>query len=236
MKTIFFIFILVACYNFSFAQSDSVYVQMVGDTVKILNVGASENCCISVITSTVISNDSIIIVEHDTSTSYCHCTCTFDFSVNLTNLAPGKYLVLVYRKYTFFTPDSLYFIDSTSFQYDVEATGDFKSVAYQSPCYTPVSVEEKLENDPTQTILSQNYPNPFNPITTISFSLPEDAQVTLKLYNMLGQEVAIVLDKQEMERGEHEFDFDAGNYPSGLYFYRLTAGNYINVKKMVLLK
>ena len=96
---------------------------------------------------------------------------------------------------------------------------------------------------PQVFVLSQNYPNPFNPITTISISLPEDALITLKVYNMIGQEVAILIDKQEMEIGEQEFEFDAGNYPSGIYFYRLEAvsinnpeNTFVQMKKMVLIK
>ncbi len=242
MRTILSIFILVACYNFSFAQADSVYVQIVDDTVKILNVGVFENCCISVIISTAISNDSIIIVEHDTATSYCHCMCNFDFSVNLTNLAPGNYLVLVYRKYTFFTPDSLYFIDSTSFQYDVKVTGDLKSATYQSPCYTPVSVEEKPENYPMQTMLSQNYPNPFNPITTITYSLPVESEVRLAIFNVLGQIVTILANERQ-DSGNKSVKWESVKVPSGVYFYRLEAVGtqephrvFKQIRKMIVTK
>jgi hypothetical protein len=96
--------------------------------------------------------------------------------------------------------------------------------------------------------LRQNYPNPFNPTTLIEFSLAEQAIVTVKIYNIVGQEVATLLDHQTLDDGEQEVEFNASNFPSGVYFYRLiangigdpeegTAGRtFVSVKKMMLLK
>jgi len=94
--------------------------------------------------------------------------------------------------------------------------------------------------------LYQNYPNPFNPATTISFDLPEQAFVTLKVYNMLGQEVASLVENELMDDGTQEFQFDASNLSSGVYFYRiiaqgmddegLNATSFITSKKMLLVK
>jgi hypothetical protein len=96
---------------------------------------------------------------------------------------------------------------------------------------------------PAEFEIAQNYPNPFNPTTTISFSLPEDATVTLKVYNTLGQEVATLIDNEVMDIGEQKVKFDAGNLASGVYFYRLKAASitdpsksFTRVRKMVLLK
>jgi hypothetical protein len=83
--------------------------------------------------------------------------------------------------------------------------------------------------------LAQNYPNPFNPATTIRFSLPEAGDVTLRVHNMLGQEVSNILNTR-MEAGAHEVSFDAGNLPSGVYFYTLRAGQHVETKRMVLMK
>jgi photosystem II stability/assembly factor-like uncharacterized protein len=83
--------------------------------------------------------------------------------------------------------------------------------------------------------LGQNYPNPFNPTTTITFSIPEREVVTLKIYNSLG-EIVGELANEEKESGNYEFDFDASELPSGIYFYTLTSGKFIKTNKMILLK
>ncbi len=96
--------------------------------------------------------------------------------------------------------------------------------------------------------LAQNYPNPFNPTTTISFELPIPSRVSLKIYNMLGQEVATLIDNEELEDGTHDMIFNASELATGVYFYRLTAesvadanqqdqqGYFTSVKKMLLIK
>jgi len=86
--------------------------------------------------------------------------------------------------------------------------------------------------------LSQNYPNPFNPTTTIEFNLPEASIVTLKVYDILGQEVATLGDHQQFEDGPASLEFDASHLASGVYFYRLVVndGQWQQVKKMMLLK
>jgi len=89
---------------------------------------------------------------------------------------------------------------------------------------------------PANYSLSQNYPNPFNPSTTIRFALPKTSNVTLKVYNMSGQEVSTLLSNSTVQAGTSEFKFDASKLSSGVYFYSLTAGNFRETKKMVLIK
>jgi len=84
--------------------------------------------------------------------------------------------------------------------------------------------------------LLQNYPNPFNPSTAISFQLSAISEVTLKIYNVLGQEVATLLNTETMNEGEHEIQFDASGLTSGVYFYKLTTGTFFETKKMLLMK
>jgi type IX secretion system substrate protein len=91
--------------------------------------------------------------------------------------------------------------------------------------------------------LLQNYPNPFNPTTIIEFNLPEAARVTLNVYNLIGQQVASVLDNREFDDGEQSVEFDASSLPSGIYFYRISAVRtedgrpvYNAMKKMILIK
>jgi len=94
-------------------------------------------------------------------------------------------------------------------------------------------VNEK--NIVTQFELCQNYPNPFNPNTMIRYQIPERSFVTLKVFDVLGNEVASLLD-EEKEAGIYESIFDAGSLSSGSYYYQIIAGDYIQTKKMILLK
>ncbi len=83
--------------------------------------------------------------------------------------------------------------------------------------------------------LAQNYPNPFNPTTKISFAIPQDGMVTLKVYNVLGKEVSTLLN-QNMRTGTYDVSFDASQLTTGVYLYRLSVGNFSSVKKMMLVK
>jgi subtilisin-like proprotein convertase family protein len=88
---------------------------------------------------------------------------------------------------------------------------------------------------PSRFNLYQNYPNPFNPVTNIKFDLPKNTEVKLKVYDLLGREVKTLLDEFK-EAGTHVVEFDASEYASGVYFYKIEAGDYINTKKLILLK
>jgi len=88
---------------------------------------------------------------------------------------------------------------------------------------------------PQKFMLWQNYPNPFNPSTTIRFSLARRQHATLKVFDVLGREVATLVDG-ELNAGEHTVVYNAKDLPSGVYFYRLQAGNFVEQKKMVAVK
>ena len=90
-------------------------------------------------------------------------------------------------------------------------------------------------NIPDRFVLGQNYPNPFNPTTKIKFALPKAGLVSLKVYDMLGREVQTLVN-QQLNAGEFIADFDGANLSSGTYFYRLQVGDFVEIKKMVLLK
>lgn len=89
--------------------------------------------------------------------------------------------------------------------------------------------------EPVSYRLYQNFPNPFNPMTEITFSIAEDSRVTIKIYNTLGQEVTRLVDA-DYKRGTYNVKFDGANYASGVYFYKITSGNFTDEKKMVLVK
>ncbi|NNG26514.1 MAG: T9SS type A sorting domain-containing protein [Ignavibacteriaceae bacterium] len=97
------------------------------------------------------------------------------------------------------------------------------------------SVENIDATIPNEIELQQNYPNPFNPSTTINFSIPEASFVSLKVFNSLGQEIETLIAK-ELSAGNFKYSWDAKNFTSGIYFYRLQAGDFIQTKKMILMK
>ncbi len=88
---------------------------------------------------------------------------------------------------------------------------------------------------PKSVELFQNFPNPYNPTTTINYQLPNNNFVTLKVYNLLGEEIATLVNG-EVEAGVHEVQFDGSKLSSGIYFYKLTAGKFTEIKKMMLIK
>jgi len=99
----------------------------------------------------------------------------------------------------------------------------------------PTSIESDISSIPDQIELRQNYPNPFNPTTNISFKLPSASDVKLTVYNVLGQQVAELVN-QHMTAGVHTVNFDASNLASGVYLYRIEAGSFTQSKRMMLIK
>jgi len=101
--------------------------------------------------------------------------------------------------------------------------------------YTPTGVEKDNNSLPSDYYLAQNYPNPFNPSTTISFSIPKTGNVSLKVFDMLGREVADLVN-ENMAAGNYKVNFNAQNLASGVYLYSLTCGNIVKTNKMNLAK
>ncbi len=104
-----------------------------------------------------------------------------------------------------------------------------------------IEVSEPVSNDwedefPTSFELSQNYPNPFNPTTTITYGVPKTSEVSLEVFDLLGRRVASIIDKKQTSAGRYSVRFDASNLASGMYIYRLIAGNSVITKKLTLIK
>ena len=99
---------------------------------------------------------------------------------------------------------------------------------------SPLGIDEisQIQNQP---FLVQAYPNPFNPTTTIEFSIPKSELVTLKIYNLLGQEVEELVAKQ-LTSGNHKYTWDASTFASGVYYYKILAGSYVQTRKLILMK
>jgi hypothetical protein len=103
------------------------------------------------------------------------------------------------------------------------------------PYETLVGVDDESDLYLNQYALEQNYPNPFNPATIIRFGIPQAQFVTLYVYNILGERVATLVNR-EMTAGVHHINFNASNLPSGVYIYSISAGDFLSTKKMILLK
>jgi hypothetical protein len=114
-------------------------------------------------------------------------------------------------------------------------TGGLRGVNYVKLTGEAATAIEFVDTTPSEYLLSQNYPNPFNPSTTIEFALPHSSFVTLRVYNALGEEVAALVAGDHAP-GTFKATWDASGMPSGVYFYRLTAGEYVQTKKAVLMR
>ncbi len=111
--------------------------------------------------------------------------------------------------------------------------GDGKIAWYEN--LSPTGIEVTSNEIPIEFSLGQNYPNPFNPNTTINYQIRELSFVTLKVFDVLGNEVATLVNEVK-PIGTYEITWTAENLPSGIYFYRLQAGSFVETKKMVLLR
>lgn len=136
--------------------------------------------------------------------------------------------------------DTIYFDQSVqknlTYSYRVFAKNADTVSAYSNIAVVNVSTLVNSDNSiPSKFELSQNYPNPFNPATILSYQVAMNDYVTLKVYNTLGEEI-VTLVHEEKSAGTYKVKFNAGNLPSGIYFYQLRAGSLVQTKKMILLK
>lgn len=130
---------------------------------------------------------------------------------------------------------------SSSYVLTGYVTNGYDTTATSNSIFFPTAsivteVEEASTRVPMSYALYQNYPNPFNPQTTISYSLPQASTVTLKVYDLIGREVAVLMQNERKGLGNYEISFDASNLSSGVYFYKLQTERFIETKQMVLVK
>ncbi|HMU43514.1 MAG TPA: T9SS type A sorting domain-containing protein [Ignavibacteriaceae bacterium] len=173
--------------------------------------------------------------DYDTSDSFLYSLLTSG-TIDTIFEAQGDGAVAIYNQNSV----SIASGDSTTFWMAIsvgqDETGMLENMDEAVSKYQLIT-EVKDENHHTQSeyFLSQNYPNPFNPSTTISFSIPSQEKVKLQVFNALGQEVALLLDK-EISAGSYNYTFDASGLTSGIYFYTLSTGTNSITKKMILIK
>lgn len=158
----------------------------------------------------------------------------FTCANNATNLHRTTDGGTTWINYTFdsvFIPRAIYFADKQHGW----ITGLDSTLLHATSGGVVTSVDEGGLAMPSGFVLRQNYPNPFNPTTQFNYALPEDSHVMLKVFNVLGQEVATVVD--EFQSVSYKaVNFDGSRLPSGLYFYRLQAGKFLDTKKMLLVR
>jgi len=130
------------------------------------------------------------------------------------------------------TSESVIISDSSNMGTYIVADA-MKFVAYDTG--TVIGIPNVGYSNPTRYLLKQNYPNPFNPKTNIEFSIPKTEFVTLKVYSLLGEEVTTLVSER-LTAGSYKYDWDAGSLASGVYLYRIQSGNYVQTRKMILLR
>jgi len=118
------------------------------------------------------------------------------------------------------------------------SSGNYKLIPRKDDDFDKTSsfADKDIKGLPEKYFISQNYPNPFNPVTNIDYALPVEGIVTIKVYDILGREVKILINNERKSAGEHTIKFDAGNLTTGIYFYNIKVGNFNRTMKMVLLK
>ncbi len=196
--------------------------------------------------STTIDFGNVGIGSNKDMSFAVQCMGGDTLKINTINIANSKFMVVGSSQYNIpftqtsnitikFTPNGLG-KDSTQIILTSNTTKGLDTLkAYGTGTLPTTSIHPEKNFVPTEYSISQNYPNPFNPSTLINYQLPISSYVTLKVYDMLGKEVATLVNG-EKKVGVYEVNFDGSQLSGGIYFYRLTAGKFSEIKKMVLVK
>jgi hypothetical protein len=117
------------------------------------------------------------------------------------------------------------------------AAGQTSVLKFAARCYycNATGISNNNNNIPLSYSLQQNYPNPFNPVTKISYDIPKSGFVTVKIFDILGKEIATLVNENK-NPGRYIVDFDGTSFASGTYFYRLESNGFVATKKMILIK
>ncbi len=223
------------------SKMDEVLAEIDGGDLVLHHENATYNCCPDSFTFTVtVSNDSLYITEQEVLTTPCDCMCCYNLTTVVAGLSPGEWQV-VYR----WLDDAPWGWRDWDLTVNISAPGPpglnpiVRSLA--SGCLDPSGAPEDPNLPVNSAGLLQNIPNPFNPHTTIAFELPTQTAVSLRVYDLSGHLVKVLLNNKVFAEGRHETAWDGrgdtgGQLASGTYFYRLQAGEYSETKSMILVK
>lgn len=214
-------------------MADSVVVDSTGIVSNIdFRVIPMPDSGLAVISGTVKTNTGINIIGAvvyvvDANNEIVNYAVSDQYGVyRVEGLLPGSYTV---------KSDKMYYFNQSTHSVTLDYnTNMFKTLAFVMN-YDNLTGVGNVTETPETFALSQNYPNPFNPSTTISFSVAELRNVSLKIYDILGQEVSTLVN-ENLAPGSYSVTFNASSLPSGMYFYKLQAGDFSSVKKMTLIK
>ncbi|MEJ2618044.1 MAG: T9SS type A sorting domain-containing protein [Ignavibacteriaceae bacterium] len=151
----------------------------------------------------------------------------------------NEFAIVFFSNFLGFNVENIYYYeDSTEFQVLAEYISSLQIITPKVEGRiqaVETSAADEADYNPHTYKLNQNYPNPFNPVTKINYSIPQTNFVTIKVYDILGKEVAILVS-EEKPAGIYLINFNAENLSSGVYFYRMTAGSFTSTKKFILIK
>ena len=209
---------------------DTFSLEISGDTLvtlknfRLKNVGADRT--VENVKAELKTSDSIV-------------TKIIKNIVSFGDIAPGSSSNNVSSAFQFFISSSAN-VDSIVFELEISSNGIVYWMVASNDTVTmedsvTVDIKDKFDYQPNEFALEQNYPNPFNPTTTINYSVPRTAVVTLKVYDILGREIATLVN-EEKPAGNYSVNFNASNLSSDIYFYRMQAGTFVETKKLTLLK
>ncbi len=247
------IFLTTACLTFFLAgigtardypwcsEMDDVFAEVENGRLVLHHDNATYNCCPDSFTFTVtISNDSLYVTEREILTNPCDCMCCYNLSSAVEGLSPGEWQV-VYRWYD----DDPWGWRDWTLAVTVGGSGPPGSVQIGRlealGCLEPSGIPGDLNLPVTRIGLLQNAPNPFNPHTTIAFDLPGQTTVSLRVFDVSGRLVKVLLKEELFAEGRHEAiwngrDDSGSQAASGTYFYNLEAGGFSETKRMTVLK
>lgn len=210
------------------ATSGSIEVNVSADSLILLWHTPEINCGFRPLWSGWLSADTFFVTVSDTGQP-ADCVCLFDLTAVFGLFESGYYILA-------FQPEEYGYYNFTIASLK-KANSNYVISYSQSDCHA-VKITAEKPSIPKKYALYENYPNPFNPETTLQFDLPENSYVRLEIYNLLGQRIATLVDSHR-PAGEYTQIWDGkdqrGNaVASGIYFYKLTAGDFVQIKKMVL--